>query len=130
MRASTGSDGPNQSDDLPAVLQASDAKRLAEMSLARSWEQRHKLTVRLSPSFLSLRPGEMLTVPDVPVDWTVKRVTVDSMAILAELCPAWGSVPTVPAGSWLARPVHSPPGAAPTMKVILAALRAHGLIAI
>lgn len=55
-----------QTLDVPAVLAAADAKKLAEISLARVWRERDRLEIRLSQSFVDLRPGDTVALDDSP----------------------------------------------------------------
>lgn len=55
-----------QTLDVPAVLSATDAKKLAETSLARAWRERDRLEIRLSQSFADLRPGDTVALDDSP----------------------------------------------------------------
>lgn len=83
--------------ELPAVLQASAAKGLAEASLGRRWAERDKLTLHLPPSFLAVRPGTLLQPPNALQPWKAARVTVESMAVTVELRPLYARIDTVPA---------------------------------
>ena len=88
-RASDGSGGRTEVHiDAPVVLEASAAKSIANELLSRSWTRREKLTVRLAPAWLGLRPGETIAVPDTPGLWQVSRCSIDSLTIVAELCAA------------------------------------------
>ncbi|MEO5972416.1 MAG: phage tail protein, partial [Sphingomicrobium sp.] len=62
--AAGGGGGPAEQVDFPAVLTAGAAKALVHGALARRWAERDKLTLRLPPAFLTLRPGELVALPD------------------------------------------------------------------
>lgn len=83
--------------ELPAVLHASSAKALAETALGRQWAQRDKLTLHLPPAYLAIRPGTLLQLPGGIQPWKTDRVTVDSLAVVAELRPLYATIDTVPA---------------------------------
>jgi hypothetical protein len=82
--------------ELPAVLQAVSAKALAETSLGRRWAERDKLTLRLPPSQLGLRPGTVILAQDGE-PWRVERLTIDRLAVIADLRPTYGKIASVPA---------------------------------
>jgi hypothetical protein len=75
--------------ELPAVLESSDARSLAEQIMARRWAQRDKLTVRLPPKFITSEPGSVLDLPSLPVSWLIQRLTIDGLVAVAELRPVW-----------------------------------------
>lgn len=88
-RASAGEQGGSErSSELPAVVDAASAKAIVIRSLARSWAERDKLTLRLPPRFLALEPGERVTVPLSPAEWTVESCTIEGFVLAAELRPA------------------------------------------
>ncbi|WP_028970118.1 phage tail protein [Sphingomonas sp. URHD0057] len=87
-RASTGEqDGKEERVELPAVLPASIAKSLVEEAMARAWAKRDKLTLRLPPAQLDLRPGVRLEIPLSPSHWTVETCNIESFVVIAELRP-------------------------------------------
>jgi hypothetical protein len=83
--------------ELPAVLDANSAKALAETSLARQWAERDRLTLRLPPSFLDLRPGTLLTTAEDSSFWRTAEVTVDGLAVIARLRPTYVAAGSIPA---------------------------------
>lgn len=88
-RASAGEQGGSErSSELPAVVDAANAKAIVNRSLARSWAQRDRLTLRLPPRFLELEPGDRVTVPLSPAEWMVESCTIDGFVVAAELRPA------------------------------------------
>jgi hypothetical protein len=98
MRASAGAPGAvNEAVELPVALIADQAKALAQASLARRWADRELLKLRLAPSFIGLQPGALVAVPDTPVPWKVRRLTIDGGAVLAELSPEPEAPATLPA---------------------------------
>ncbi len=98
MRAAVGrSGGAHEAVEIPAVMDAGAAKRLAETSLARRWAQRDRLIARLPPAYLGLEPGIYVQLPSESAVWTVHRVTAEAMTIVAELQPLWWGAPAVAA---------------------------------
>lgn len=83
--------------ELPAVLEASAAKALIETSLARRWAERDRLTLRLPPANLDSYPGMLLSMPADASVWRAAQVTIDGLAVVAELRPTYGVVGDVPA---------------------------------
>lgn len=83
--------------ELPAVLQAASAKAAAETCLGRRWAERDTLTLRLAPAYLAVRPGTLISPPGGPQPWRVQRVTLDSLAVIAELRPVYSTIESVPA---------------------------------
>ena len=83
--------------DMPAVLDAASAKALAETSLARRWAQRDRLTLRLPPAFLSARPGSLISPPGDHSLWRISRVTVDRLAVVADLQATYRMAADIPA---------------------------------
>jgi hypothetical protein len=89
VRATAGeSNGGEVQVDLAAVLQASDAKSLAQQMLSRQWTGRDKLTLRLPPKLVGLEPGSRLIVPFSPSRWSVEKVTIEGFVVIAELRPS------------------------------------------
>jgi len=96
MRASAGSrGGPAEAIDLPIVLTAESARGVAENSLARRWAQRERMTVRLPPHYLALKPGDLIEVPGSGGRWTVRQMSLEAMIAVAELQAAWQVAPAV-----------------------------------
>lgn len=83
--------------ELPAVLDASAAKALVETSLARRWAERDRLTLRLPPTHMGIRPGAFLMAPADTTIWQVDRATVDGLAVLVELRPTYNAAVPAPA---------------------------------
>ena len=82
---------------LPAVLGAGAAKALVETSLGRRWAERDRLTLRLPPAYLDLRPGASVEPADGEEPWRVHRITIDSLATVVELQPIFGTIDALPA---------------------------------
>src|SRR5439155_3959968 len=61
--------------------------------------RRDKLTVRLSPRFLSLEPGARLQLQLNPGTWSVARCTIEGFAVVVELRPSWAPSPVLVADS-------------------------------
>jgi hypothetical protein len=74
--------------ELPAVVDASQARLLVEEIIARKWAERDKLILRLPPKFLALEPGATVSVPDSPTGWQAVKCNIDAMCCVAELRPA------------------------------------------
>lgn len=73
--------------DVPAVLDVSAAKAMAETLLARRWSERDRMTVRLPGSYLSVRPGDLIR-PSIDADaWKARQVKLDAMVAVIELSP-------------------------------------------
>ena len=89
--------GTSSQMELPAALEAPTAKGLAETSLARRWAERDKLTLRLPPSYLDLEPGCLLQPNGVGGLWRAERLTLEAMAVVAELSPVFATIDAVPA---------------------------------
>lgn len=81
--------GTEEQRELPAVLSADEAKSLAHQMIARAWAGRDKLTLRLPPRFLDLRPGSRIDLDLTPRTWTVEQCTIDGLVMVAELRPTW-----------------------------------------
>lgn len=98
MRASAGQGGRRQVHvDFPAVIQAEAAKALVHGALARQWTQREQLTLRLSPEYLDLSPGDVVRLPSDSQAWRVERATVEQMVVVAELKRPWREAAAVAA---------------------------------
>jgi len=90
--------------ELPAVVEASNARSLAEQIIARRWAQRDKLVVRLPPEFTELQPGDIVSVPGSSTRWQVAPSTIEGMVTVVELRPSWRSVATLAAEAGRALP--------------------------
>jgi hypothetical protein len=88
-RAVAGEQAGNEAQlDLPVVLEANDAKSLAQEMIAREWARRDRLTLRLPPQRLPLGPGTRVELPLSPKLWTVDKVTIEGFVAVADLRPS------------------------------------------
>ena len=76
------------------MLDAGAAKALADTLLSRAWALRDRLTLRLSPDYLDLVPGDLVRPEGVAGDWIVDTVEIERMVVTASLRPAWRSAGT------------------------------------
>lgn len=84
--ASTGDSSLRQRKaELPAVLEAAEAKSLAEAKLARAWMERETLKLRLPPTWLALKPGDVVHLDNEQEHWRVKKVSIEGLVVNAEL---------------------------------------------
>ena len=87
-RANSGDrSGTEEQLDLPAALEANDAKSLAQQILARDWAKRDRVRLSLPPRYLSLEPGARLDLPLTPAQWSVEQTTINGMAVEVDLRP-------------------------------------------
>lgn len=130
--------------DLPAVLEATTARSLAERALARQWAQRERVTLRLPPAYLALAAGDNVRFDGDQGIWRVERITVEQLVVVAELLrevvdspivfPAEAGRPVVQPGRIIGRTllklfdIPLPPSlqpAGPTPTVLVAAASAE-----
>ena len=55
--------------------------------IAREWAQRDKLTLRLPPAYIGLRPGDRVDLDLSPRTWRVDECSIDGFVVVAELRP-------------------------------------------
>ena len=67
---------------------------MADTLLSRAWALRDRLTLRLSPDYLDLVPGDLVRPEGVAGDWIVDTVEIERMVVTASLRPAWRSAGT------------------------------------
>ncbi|SFR97966.1 phage tail protein [Sphingomonas jatrophae] len=67
--------------ELPAALAAGEAKAIAEARLALHWTERRRATVRLPFQRMSIAPGDLVTVPELPGRWRVESAALDGMIV-------------------------------------------------
>jgi hypothetical protein len=91
--------GKEDRTEIPAVLDASVAKSLAQDVLARQWMGRDRLTLRLPPKLLALEPGMRLDAPVRPSRWVVETCSIESFVVIAELRPARNGISELLASS-------------------------------
>ena len=85
MRASLAAGGRSQRRiDSAAALSADTAKSLASDALARRWAGRDRVTLRLAPSHLALRPGRLVDIAGVAGLYRVETVTLDGLVVVIE----------------------------------------------
>ena len=88
-RASAGDEiRTEEQRDLPAVIEAGEAKALAQALVARSWAERDRLTVRLPMRHVAIEPGSRIELPFNPAYWLVDRCTIEGFACVLELRPS------------------------------------------
>jgi hypothetical protein len=87
--------GSEEKRELPAAVNAADAKSLVQQSLAIEWIRRDKLTLRLPPRYLDLEPGARLELSLTPSNWSVETCTIESFVAVAELRPSWNASPAM-----------------------------------
>jgi hypothetical protein len=69
----------------PGVLEAADAKGLADDLLVRAWDNRERVSIALPPTHLGLAPGARVTLAAAHGTWRVERARVERMVVTAEL---------------------------------------------
>lgn len=107
--------------ELPAVLEAAEAKALAETILGRKWAEREQLTLRLPPRFADLRAGAAIVSAADGRPWLAKRITIERLAVIAELQPSYATSAPVSADPGRPAPsVLDAPGATSIALVELA----------
>ena len=85
MRASVGQGGRGlRRLDSAVTLSAEVAKALANDALARRWAGRDRITLRLSPAYLWLRPGALIRVPPIAGVYRAEQVTVEALVVIVE----------------------------------------------
>lgn len=85
MRASLSAGGRSQRRiDSAAALSADAAKSLASDALARRWAGRDRVTLRLAPSYIGLRPGQAVEIVGVAGLYRVESVTLDGLVVMIE----------------------------------------------
>ena len=103
-RASSGNGGSREARlELPAVLAAAEARKLAESSLARRWLAGERLKLRLPPSRMALRPGDAIQPAGMSRAWTARAISIEGMAVAVEAEAAPVAIRPLPADA--GRPV-------------------------
>lgn len=112
--AAGGGEGRAERRAVPAVLEATPAKAMAEQRLESLWAGRESAVVTLGWSQAELRAGSLVKLEGASGLWRVERATIGAMTVRLELVrtPA-GAVPSpIPAspGRVLAQPdlLHGP----------------------
>lgn len=92
VRVAAGVGGErDERTELPAAMTAATAKSLAERIMACRQQDESRLTVRLPPQFVGVLPGQALNIAGVGT-WQVHRLTIEEMAVVAELSQPAGPV--------------------------------------
>lgn len=94
MRATLATGGRSQRRiDSASVMGAGLAKSLASDALARRWAGRDQVRLRLAPSFMALKPGQVVAMADVPGRYRVEDVTLDGLVavVVARRIPSGNS---------------------------------------
>ncbi len=106
-RASSGKGGTREVRlDLPAVFGAGEARQLAEDALSRRWRGGDKLKLRLPPSRMAMRPGDILQLEGGSRQWIARAVSIEGLAVAVEAEAAPASILPLPADG--GRPVSEP----------------------
>jgi hypothetical protein len=107
VRASSGRGGARETRlELPAVLSAADARQLAESAISRRWLAADGMKLRLPPSRMGLRPGDVIQLAGASQHWMARSVAIDGMAVAIEARPVPVAVQPLPADP--GRPVSEP----------------------
>lgn len=80
-----GAGGREDRVDLPAAIDAEQAKAVAEGILARAQARRERRTVHLGLEGIATRPGERIAIAGEAGVWRVARWTLERMAVRLEL---------------------------------------------
>ena len=106
-RAASGKGGKSEARlELPAVLEAGEARLLAEAALARRWLAGERLKLRLPPSRMAVRPGDVVQPAGMARAWTVRSVSIEGMAVAIEAEAAPVAIRPLPSDA--GRPVSEP----------------------
>jgi hypothetical protein len=92
--------------ELPVVLEAGEAKAVAEASLARLDLERERRTVTLPWRAMAIRPGERVTIAGVAGSWRVERWLLEAMVVELECVPV--AAATLPASASGGRVLAAP----------------------
>lgn len=86
QKASAGKAGGMKLEvELPAAIEASAAKEVAERRLTREWTERTSVRLRLPPHQLSLRVGDQVHAPGLTGTWLVDKILIENLVVLADL---------------------------------------------
>lgn len=106
-RAASGRGGTSEARlELPAVLAAGESRLLAEGALARRWLAGERLKLRLPPSYIAVRPGDVIQPAGMTRAWTVRSVSIEGMAVAIEAEAAPVTIRPLPSDA--GRPVSEP----------------------
>jgi hypothetical protein len=125
MRASSGHSGArDERIELPAVLNSSEAKALAEAALARRWLAADRIKVQLPPLRMDLRPGDAIQLPGEGNAWVARSVTIEGLVVTIDAEAAPGNIVPLPADP--GRPVKQPDESVGRSELALFELPASG----
>lgn len=99
--------------ELPAVLNADGARALAAARLGAAWAGRARMTLRCDWRALTLAPGDVVSVADVPGHWRIEEREWEAMAVRLALRRTPGESGALPPGAGsgaIVRPVDAPHG--------------------
>ncbi|HVJ03794.1 MAG TPA: phage tail protein, partial [Sphingomonas sp.] len=85
--------------ELPASIDGSGAKAIAEAALAKLERERERRTVTLPWRGIVIRPGERVTIADAPGMWRVARWSLEHMVVALECVPIAAAPMPAPASS-------------------------------
>ncbi|MGP1283674.1 MAG: GTA baseplate fiber-binding domain-containing protein [Parasphingopyxis sp.] len=71
--------------DLPATVSSARAKAIAEARLERSWAEQAVAAVALPWSTMTVRPGDIVRIPDAAGEWRVAGFGLERMAVSLDL---------------------------------------------
>jgi hypothetical protein len=107
MRAAVGGSGArDERIELPAVLNSGQARSMVEEALARSYREADLVRMWLSPSHMTLRPGDSIQLAGSGAAWTVRSMTIAGMAVEVEAGAGAVAISSLPADP--GRPVTEP----------------------
>lgn len=81
QRSRRAAGGPGQRIELPAALNAGQAKTLADRRLAESWSRRASAKIRVPWRWCPLRPGDRIDLPGQYGGWRVREWSFDRTGI-------------------------------------------------
>ena len=70
---------------------------MAEEALARKLRLGDRLKLRLAPTCVTLRPGDLVSLPDSALTWMLRTVSVVALSVEAEAVAFTGALPPLPA---------------------------------
>ena len=83
--------------ELPAALSAEMARQLVEARLAGIWAEREQVTLRVSPQFAVLRPGDQVAGALAGGPWAISAVEIAGLVVTATLVRTGGRAEALPA---------------------------------
>lgn len=98
MRASGGGSGQrDERSELPAVVPVEQAKQLVEQGLAKRLAAADGVKVWLPPARMSLRPGDVVSLPGSIRPLVIESLTIEGFAAEVDARPAAASIAAMPA---------------------------------